>query len=248
MDISLPSWLPSIIRDGPHTRSAPRAMGAALDLLFPPTCAVCRGEGRFLHDACESALGRLEKPHCPLCARPGWLAQCSWCVRTAPAFDGVAAPYLMEDAVREMVYDLKYRNIRALAPVLGRLMVAHMGAEAGLADALVAVPLHRHRERDRGYNQSGLLARVIHKQTGIPLMERSLRRTRDTQPQVSITEQDKRRANMEGAFTSSGDVMGLRVALIDDVVTTGSTMSACAHALKAAGATSVRGLAFARQG
>lgn len=154
----------------------------------------------------------------------------------------------MEGAVSEMVYGLKYRNIRVLAPELGRLMADHLDPGASLADVLVPVPLHRRRERERGYNQSELLARELSKQTGIDLLPRALSRTRDIPPQVSISWHQERKRNMEGAFACTGDLRGLRVLLVDDVVTTGSTMSSCAGVFKAAGATRVWGLALARQG
>ena len=126
-------------------------------------------------------------------------------------------------------------------------MAAHLDLGATPADVLVAVPLHRSRERERGYNQSELLARAVSKETGIDFLFRALSRTRDTPPQVSITGHEERKRNLEGAFASTGDVSGLRVLLVDDVVTTGSTMSACASVLKAGGATRVWGLALARQ-
>jgi ComF family protein len=154
----------------------------------------------------------------------------------------------MEGAVKEMVQNLKYRNVRALAPELGRLMAAHLESERVPADVLVPVPLHRRRERERGYNQSDLLAEEAGGHLGVPVESGLLRRTRDTAPQVSVSGHQQRRQNIEGAFQASADVRGLRVLVIDDVVTTGSTMSACASALKAAGASPVWGLALARQG
>ena len=228
-------------------RQLSRAIGAALDLLFPPTCAVCRSEGGFLHRGCEGSLPKLEKPFCSLCARPDVASLCSWCAKMPPAFDGISAGYLMEGAVREMVYGLKYRNLRASAPELGRLMAASLVSSPDSADVFIPVPLHKRRERERGYNQSELLAREVSKRTGVPVDARALRRTRDTAPQVSMVGHEERRLNTEGAFQCTADVRGKRILLIDDVVTTGSTMSACAMPLKAAGAATVWGLALARQ-
>ena len=224
-----------------------RAIGAALDLLFPPSCAVCHSEGSFLHDGCVAALPRLEQPYCGLCAGPGGASRCTWCVAAPPAYDGIRAPLLMEGAVRDMVYGLKYRNLRASAPELARLMAAHLESATLAADLLIPVPLHRRRERERGYNQSRLLARELSVLTGIPVSERALRRTRDTPPQVAMSGHEERRRNMEGAFECAESVAGQSVLLVDDVVTTGSTMSACAGPLKAAGASSVWGLVLARQ-
>ncbi len=115
------------------------------------------------------------------------------------------------------------------------------------ADVVVPVPLHRSSERERGYNQSELMARVVAADADLPFGRRLLRRVRKTAPQIAMAAYEDRRRNIEGAFECRDDLDGQRVLLIDDVVTTGSTMSACAEALKAAGARSVWGLALARQ-
>ena len=115
------------------------------------------------------------------------------------------------------------------------------------ADVLMPVPLHGSSERQRGYNQAELLARDLSKRTGLPLASRVIRRLRNTPPQVSVVSHDERRRAVRDAFECKLDVDGQRVLLIDDVVTSGSTMSACAAALKAGGARSVWGLALARQ-
>ena len=223
-----------------------RLLDGALDLLFPPSCAACGRDGAFLCAECEPGLPRLEQPYCELCAGRTTGAVCSWCMELPPTYDGVRAPYLFVGAARDMVHNLKYRNIRASAPDLGRLLAAYLGTRRLPADVLVPVPLHRRRERERGYNQSALLARELGKLTGIPVTPDVLRRSRDTPPQVTLEGHVERRRNIEGAFDCVGVVAGQAVLLVDDVVTTGSTMSACAEPLKAAGATSVWGLALAR--
>ena len=153
----------------------------------------------------------------------------------------------MEGVVRDMVHSLKYQNLRASAPDLGRLLAAYLAANPLPADILIPVPLHGRRERERGYNQSELLARELGRRTDMQVETRVLRRTRHAPPQVSLKDQGERRRNIEGAFECMSELNGQRVLLIDDVVTTGATMSACAGALKGAGASSVWGLALARQ-
>ncbi len=223
-----------------------RLTNSALDLLYPPSCAVCRREGRFVCTDCEPALPRLSAPYCRSCARPGREVYCRLCSSTPPHFDGVAAPYLLQGPVRDLVHNLKYANVRTSAPELGRLMAAHLASRPLQADVLAPVPLHRRRERDRGYNQSALLARAVSEATGIRLDERLLTRTKDTAPQVTMKSPEERRHNIEDAFQCMGEVTGVDVLIIDDVVTTGGTMSACAKPLKSAGAHSVWGLALAR--
>ena len=124
-------------------------------------------------------------------------------------------------------------------------MARHLDSARLSPDVIAPVPLHGRRERERGYNQSSLLAREVSRRAGIGSAQ-ALRRTRDTPSQTAMSIEERRR-NVDGAFECAGDVRGRRVLLVDDVVTTGATMSACAATLKAAGATRVWGLAFARQ-
>ena len=207
---------------------------------------MCGREGEFICSPCRDALPELNRPWCRRCASPGAATPCSACQEWPPPYDRITAPYLMDGGVRDVVFELKYRGIRALAPDVGELMARHLESARMDADVIVPVPLHGRRERERGYNQAALLARELGRRTGLPV-EPALRRTADTPPQVDMVGLDERRANIEGAFECVADVRSRRVLLVDDVVTTGSTMGACAAPLKAAGASKVWGLAFARQ-
>ena len=223
-----------------------RLAGRGLDLLFPPECAVCSREGSFLCAGCEPSLPRLAPPYCRRCAEPDVAPVCTWCRANAPAYERIRAPYRYTGPVRDMVHDLKYANIRALAPTLGGLLADYLASLRFEADVISPVPLHSRRERSRGYNQSHLLAREVSRRIGISMADDRLLRSMDTPPQVAMSGREERRQNIDGAFECTRDAGGLRVLLIDDVVTTGSTMSACASALKDAGAKSVLGLALAR--
>ena len=223
-----------------------RLASRGLDLLFPPECAVCGREGSFLCADCEPRLQRLVQPYCAKCAEPDAEPVCSWCRAKAPAYERIRAPYRYTGPVRDMVHDLKYANIRALAPTLGGLLADYLESQRFSADVLAPVPLHPRRERSRGYNQSHLLAREVSRRIQIPMADDRLLRSMDTPPQVAMSGREERRQNIDGAFECTGEATGLGVLLIDDVVTTGSTMSACASALKDAGAKSVYGLALAR--
>lgn len=114
-------------------------------------------------------------------------------------------------------------------------------------DILVPVPLHARRLRERGYNQSSLLAKGLAKLTGFPVVEYALFRSRDSLPQARTTNVEDRRRNVAGVFACRGMLKGSHVLLIDDVCTSGATLEACAVALKAASAVSVWGLTLARE-
>ena len=153
----------------------------------------------------------------------------------------------MDGTVREAIHSLKYRNLRAVAPILGQLLARYMESVTVPGAVLVPVPLHKRRLRDRGYNQSELLAKEVGKRMCLPVMDALIIRTRNTPPQVSLSLEERMR-NVEGSFACVGNAQGQRFIVVDDVVTTGSTVSACAAVLKAGGAESAWGLALARQG
>ena len=220
----------------------------ALDLLFPAQCFGCGKYGSFLCLPCEASSLRLQSPFCDLCAQPLTRGgPCSSCQNSPPATNGIRAPYLMEGAIRQGILDLKYRNLRSAAPTLGRLLGRWLLTNRVPGEALVPVPLHHRRMRERGYNQSALLAKEVGTMMETPVAPGVLVHTRDTLPQVSLPREERIR-NVEGCFACPERVEGKSFILVDDVVTTGSTLSACASALKAAGASSVWGIALARQG
>ena len=220
----------------------------ALDLLFPLTCLGCRREGRLLCPACVDNLPRLKTPYCRICAEPNTRSLCRWCSGVAPAFDGLRAPYLMEGCIRETVHALKYRGVRAAAPQLAELLADFMESHSIPGDELIPVSLHPRRLRERGYNQSELLARELSKRTGLPVNAGALIRAKDSGPQVQTVSRERRRENVSHSFRCKDDMTGRRLILVDDVATTGSTLSACASALKEAGAASVWALVLAREG
>ena len=220
--------------------------GAALDLLFPLNCLGCQREGRVLCASCIEALPVLKPPYCAVCAQPNAPATCDTCFESPPAFDGVRAPYQMEGTIQEAIHSLKYRGLKAAAPELAELLARYLAENPIPGDLLMPVPLHPRRLRSRGYNQSALLAKELSKKLGLDMNQRLLARARNTPPQVNAT-RDDRRKNVQGSFQCDGPVDGRAVILVDDVSTTGSTLSACAAALKAAGASSVWGLVLARE-
>lgn len=219
---------------------------SALDLLFPLQCLGCHQGGRLLCPTCVATLPRLMPPYCSVCGQPATDRLCRRCAVMPLEVNGLRAPFLMEGLIREAIHDFKYRNVRAAAPELAQLLADYLASNPMLGEIIVPVPMHSSDLRGRGYNQSALLARELSKLTGLPVNERLLARIRKTARQVDLPRQERLR-NVAGSFASTGDATGQAILLVDDVATTGSTMSACAAALRAAGAVSVWGLALARE-
>ena len=223
---------------------------AGLDLLYPPKCAGCSREGQFICESCLNAQPRLLAPYCLACAQPlprGSI--CADCRGTPLAIDAIRAPFLMEGAIRHAIHQLKYGNLRAIAPLLGRIMAEFMSSEGVSGDALVPVPLHSKRERQRGYNQANLLARETGKLLHISVASGLLSRVSNAPPQARSQSAADRKANVKDSFycPNPSGTDGKVLVLVDDVCTTGATLDACAIALKSAGAVRVYGVTLARE-
>ena len=223
--------------------------GIALDLLFPQHCVGCGKEGEFLCYSCRQSLPRITPPLCPRCGRPqpsGIL--CPGCVGWSAKIDGIRSPFRFDGAMREAVHQLKYRNLRALAVPLAKLLLDYLVTNPVPAEVLVPVPLHRKRLRERGYNQSSLLARQLGKLANLPVVDDCLIRQRHAPPQARTATVEERQSHVIDAFACPDHrLRDKQVLLIDDVSTSGATLDACAAALKTAGATSVWGLVMARE-
>lgn len=231
------SEIPALVR---------RAQRAAFDQVFPPQCALCRAFGSMLCTFCEAALPLAEHPRCDRCwndIASGSL--CEHCLSTEPPLMWIRSPFAHDHKARTLVHLFKYGGLSSVAEPAARSMCAFV--EPGELDLIVPVPLHPSRQRSRGYNQAALLAREISRRTHVPLDERAARRTRRTRPLAESMSRAERQAIVRGAFSATGSrVEGARILLIDDVATTGATLSACAEALHAAGAASVAGLTLTR--
>jgi competence protein ComFC len=150
--------------------------------------------------------------------------------------------------MRQAIHELKYRNLRAMAVPLAKLLYDYLNTNPVPGEVLVPVPLHRKRWRERGYNQSSLLARGLGRLAGLPVIDDCLVRQQYALPQARTSNVSERQSNVAGAFTcGDGRLEGKQVLLIDDVFTSGATLNACAGALKSAGAVSVWGLVMAAE-
>ena len=223
--------------------------GIALDLFFPQWCIGCGKMGDFICRSCCQSLAPITPPICPRCGRPqpgGTL--CPDCVNWEAEIDGIRSPFRFDGVIQQAIHQLKYQNLRALTSPLANLLRDYLIANPLPVEVLVPVPLHRKRLRERGYNQSSLLARELSKLIDLPVVGNCLIRQQHTPPQARAPNVAERQSNVDGAF-ACGDqrLRNKQVLLIDDVSTSGATLNACAAALKAAGATSVWGLVMARE-
>ena len=210
--------------------------------LFPPRCLLCGGPGwerRDLCGHCAAALPRAASA-CPTCALPlagGVPSQpCGRCQRRPPAFAATRAAFLYAPPVDRLVQGLKFGRHMSHARLLGELLAGHLAATPGpRPELLLPVPLHPRRQRQRGFNQALELARPVARRLDLPLLATGCRRLRDTVAQSDLAAGARRR-NVRGAFAVDAPVGGRRVALLDDVVTTGHTVAELARVLAAAGA------------
>ncbi len=159
--------------------------GIAVNLLFPQWCVGCGKGGDFICPSCCRSLPRIMPPLCPRCGKPqpsGIL--CPGCVSWQAEIDGIRSPFRFDGVIRQAIHQLKYRNLRALAVTLAKLLQDYLVTNPMPGEVLVPVPLHPKRLRERGYNQSSLLAKELGKLTSLPVVDDCLIRQRHAPPQA----------------------------------------------------------------
>jgi ComF family protein len=222
----------------------------ALNLLFPRWCINCGKEGEYICGDCRLLFKAIIPPVCIRCGRPqtedSTSGECSGCTGWQTRIDGIRAPFLFDGVMRDVVHEFKYRNLRALASELAALMHGYLTMNPIPGNVLVPVPMHPRKLRERGYNQSVLLAQELGKLAHFPVVEDCLVRRKYTPSQARSFNIIERRNNVTGAFACrDGRLRGKQVILIDDVSTSGATLNMCAGVLKSAGAAAVWGLVIA---
>lgn len=220
-----------------------------LDLLYPKYCIGCGAGGCYICQRCLRKLPYLSPLNCPKCGLPlGNKAFCLRCQEMSWRLDSLHSVFRFEGLLRQAIHLLKYNNYRALVPVLAEQVHSFLKIIRMKADAIIPVPLHPLRIKERGYNQSSLMARQLGKLTGIPVIEGYLLRTVNTLPQVKTSSREERINNVRGAFICKNrEFKDSNIIVFDDVCTTGATLNACAATLKENLVKSVYGLTLARE-
>ena len=230
---------------------------AALALFYPPTCEGCGGDvppNQYLCADCQSRAPRIVAPFCARCSEPFSGAiegpfSCSNCADQKLHFQAAVAGYQARGIVRRLIHEFKYHQRLYLRYVIAdwlAVVLQDPRLSSRAFDVIVPVPLHPAKRRERGFNQAALLAGSLSSRIGVPVRP-VLQRIRYTKTQTAF-DRAERLENLRNAFRLRGgaDVRGLQVLLVDDVLTTGSTLSECARVLKRAGASSIYAATAAR--
>ena len=230
---------------------------ALISLFYPPACAVCAEPVDFeeyLCAACAAKAPRIKPPFCHTCSEPfdGAITDtfsCANCAHRVLHFEAAVAAFRSRGVVRKIIHEFKYTHQLHLRHPVAEWLVATLDdprLNGRRFDTVIPVPLHPARKRERGFNQAELLAEIFSARAGLK-MRSALERIRYTTTQTAF-DRAERMENLRDAFRlrKKADVRGLRVLLIDDVLTTGSTLSECARVLKAGGAISVHAATAAR--
>ena len=226
-----------------------RFWNAALDVVFPIDCMGCGARGCFICSACAEGMPKVERPFCTVCANPGVAGICAWCQAHAPSIDAIRSPYLYvpSSPIYRAITSLKYGGMRSIAPELAELLHSFWNRRRTAdPDIIVPVPTHPSRVRQRGYSQAFLIAHELGRRMKVPVGADTLARVKNAPSQLETESREDRWTNVQGGFRSRSHIDGANILLVDDLVTTGSTASACAAALKMAGARRVIGLSVAR--
>jgi competence protein ComFC len=237
--------------------NAAEPLRGLVSLFYPANCDLCGAavaRGEYLCPACEEKAPRIAPPFCAKCSDPfsGAIDQeftCANCAHRSLEFDAAVSAYQSRGIVRVIILRFKYGRALHLRHAIGRWLLRAMNdtrLHSRTFDIIVPVPLHPARLRERGFNQAELLARIVSAETNVRLLP-ALKRIRYTTTQTAF-DRLERMENLRNAFRLRRNmaVRDLRVLLVDDVLTTGSTLSECARVLRAAGAQSVHAITAAR--
>lgn len=225
-------------------------MRNAAELLYPRRCALCDGllekKELYVCTGCRNSVRFIREPVCQKCGRPAekGVLLCRNCAERKHVFEQSVSPYEYRDEMRQSVLRFKYSGRPEYAEFYARSMEVYAAEKIRIwkPELIVPVPVHPARKRKRGYNQSALIARILASEFGLPFDEKLLIRRKRTKPQTEL-DRTARQENVARAFRCNASRPVPRtVLLVDDILTTGSTLDACAGELKKAGAEKVYAL------
>ena len=223
-----------------------RSIWSGLDLLFPPECGGCGRPGTRWCETCQNSVKILNGIVCDVCGlpqdKPGI---CSACLASRPRFHSLRAWAIFEDPVQSALHKLKYRRDISMGDTLAAAMMPFVAGLNWTIDVVIPVPLGKQRMLERGYNQVAMIAKPLAMGLGLQYSANALARRKETRSQVGLS-REERHKNVHDAFQADEGVKGKTVLIMDDVSTTGSTLSSGADALYAAGAKDVYALTVAR--
>jgi len=195
--------------------------------------------------ACDAALPYLDAPHCPVCALPIPSGEvCGHCLTDPPLFTRTTAAFGYSFPLDKLIQALKYGEQLALANAFAEKLALRIDRNS-LPDCIIPMPLHPAKLRERGFNQSALLAATLARKLNLELLANACQRVRDTPPQSALPWKERRK-NVRNAFCCDKDLTGKRVALVDDVLTTGASLNALAEAVQKRGASEIHAWVVAR--
>jgi len=221
--------------------------------LFPAVCLLCGNRGEQSQDLCLRCRQNLiaNQYCCQCCGQVFDETEqqliCGRCQHTPPYFDKVYAPYVYQSAIRYLLLQLKFQRRYQISRLLGTLLGEHLKQFSPLPECLIAVPLHRSRYRQRGFNQSLEITKIMAKQLAIPIDYKGCSRPLNTEKQSTLP-MKQRVKNVKNAFAVKKKLNWRHIALVDDVMTTGSTVNELARVLKQAGVIKVDIWVCARAG
>ena len=224
-----------------------------INLFIPPVCLICHealAEGKsVLCEACTLQLNTISSNYCPKCGTPMPEEACDTCAQTEFSFDFARSVFRYSEGMKQLIHELKYNRRLKVAGFLAEGMVEYLQAHPEFKDfdSISAVPLHTVRKRERGFNQSELIARHIARRLNLHYIS-PVQRSRYTSSQTRL-HRDDRLGNLKGAFKperKTPKLLNRRIILVDDIFTTGSTINEVSGVLKASGSLQVAGLTAAR--
>jgi ComF family protein len=223
-----------------------RVWNVALNLLLPPRCAGCGGLGSTWCAECDASIRDLPEPTCERCGLPKpEQTDCRACAASSYSFTAARSRAIYAGPLRRALLHLKRHRNEELVKAFTEHLVGTLAETTWKPDLVIPIPLAHIRQQDRGFNQAALLAKPLAAKLGIGYEEQCLTRGRETGPQFHLPRLD-RWANVEHVFTATPTVRGLRVLLVDDIMTTGATLSSAARELVGQDAAAVYGLTMAR--